>query len=61
MTPVGLAVDPIVWWTNALRVIAAAALLLGYLGWRLWVWGRTRSSHWGEFTRKRLVDRLKRR
>ena len=44
-----------------LRLFAAGALLLGYLGWRLWLLGRRQSWHWVEFGRKRLLGRFKHR
>jgi hypothetical protein len=60
MTPASLAVDPFIWWFQLVQQIAAAALLLGYLAWRLWIFGRTRSWHFGEFARKRFVGWFKR-
>jgi hypothetical protein len=38
MSPAALAVDPVVWWLNVVRIVGVAALLLGYLIWRLWVY-----------------------
>lgn len=46
MKPIVLAVDPFVWWLNVVRGVVAAALLVGYLFWRLWVyWARKWPRH----------------